>query len=60
MPFSLQVGEILGLWAAGSIAQRWGYKKTILGAHIMMIAVVSLSTSLASTNQDVCSVIDES
>jgi SP family general alpha glucoside:H+ symporter-like MFS transporter len=24
----VQVGEILGLWAAGIIADRWGYKKT--------------------------------
>lgn len=38
--YILQVGEILGLWVAGTIAQRFGYKKTILGAHIMMIAFV--------------------
>lgn len=36
----VQVGEILGLWAAGSLAQRFGYKKTMLGALIMMIAVI--------------------
>ncbi|KAH9209811.1 hypothetical protein DL95DRAFT_427989 [Leptodontidium sp. 2 PMI_412] len=26
------VGEILGLWAAGIIAERWGYKKTMIGS----------------------------
>lgn len=36
----VQVGEILGLWAAGSIAHRFGYKKTMGGALIMMIAVI--------------------
>lgn len=36
----VQVGEILGLWAAGSIAQHFGYKKTMLGALVMMIAVI--------------------
>ena len=38
----VQVGEILGLWAAGSIAERFGYKKTMLGALVMMIAVIFL------------------
>ena len=36
----VQVGEILGLWAVGSIAQRFGYKKTMLGALAMMIGVI--------------------
>ena len=37
---AVQVGEILGLWAAGSIAQRFGYKKTMFGALTMMISVI--------------------
>ena len=36
----VQVGEILGLWASGSIAQHFGYKKTMIGALIMMIGVI--------------------
>ena len=36
----VQVGEILGLWLAGSIAQRFGYKKTMLGALTLMIGVI--------------------
>lgn len=38
----VQVGEILGLWAAGIIAERFGYKKTMLGALVMMIGVIFL------------------
>ncbi|KAI5462753.1 putative maltose permease [Mariannaea sp. PMI_226] len=36
----VQVGEILGLWVAGSLAERYGYKKTMLGSLIMMILVI--------------------
>lgn len=37
---AVQVGEILGLWFAGIMAQRYGYKKTLLGALVFMIAVI--------------------
>lgn len=33
----VQVGEIVGLWVAGFIAERYGYKKTMLGALVMMV-----------------------
>ncbi|OAA54155.1 Sugar/inositol transporter [Niveomyces insectorum RCEF 264] len=37
-----QVGQILGLMAAGLIADRWGYRKTILGSLVLMIAFIFL------------------
>ena len=37
---AVQVGEILGLWVAGSLADRFGYRKTLLGAEVMMIGVI--------------------
>lgn len=37
---AVQVGEIFGLWIAGVIADRYGYKKTLFGAQVMMIAVI--------------------
>ena len=36
----VQVGEILGLFAAGTIAERFGYKKTMISALGMMIGVI--------------------
>jgi SP family general alpha glucoside:H+ symporter-like MFS transporter len=36
----VQVGEIAGLFAAGIVAEHWGYKKSILSAQIMMILVI--------------------
>ncbi len=36
----VQVGEIIGLWLAGTIAEKYGYKKTMLGSLIMMIGVI--------------------
>jgi MFS family permease len=36
----LQVGEVLGLWAAGLIAERWGYKKTMIGSLLFMNLVI--------------------
>ncbi len=36
----VQVGEIIGLWIAGWLAERYGYKMTLLGALIMMIGVI--------------------
>lgn len=36
----VQVGEIIGLWIAGMLAERFGYKKTMLGALVMMICVI--------------------
>lgn len=36
----MQVGEILGLWAAGLVAERWGYKKTMLGSLLFMNLVI--------------------
>ncbi|KAF3904066.1 hypothetical protein ABW20_dc0109632 [Dactylellina cionopaga] len=35
-----QVGQILGLMAAGILAERYGYKKTLLGALVAMIAFI--------------------
>ncbi len=35
-----QVGQILGLMAAGMIADRFGYRKTILGALVLMICFI--------------------
>src|SRR5690349_16572402 len=35
-----QVGQILGLMIAGQLAARWGYKKALIGALTMMIAVI--------------------
>lgn len=35
-----QVGQILGLMTAGVVAERYGYRKTILGAMVMMIAFI--------------------
>ncbi|KAH7369432.1 general substrate transporter [Plectosphaerella cucumerina] len=36
----VQVGQILGLMAAGIIAERYGYKKTIVGALIMLTGFI--------------------
>ncbi|KAF2169426.1 hypothetical protein M409DRAFT_65095 [Zasmidium cellare ATCC 36951] len=36
----VQIGEIIGLWVAGFLAERYGYKKTMLGALVMMIGVI--------------------
>ncbi|KAI0126166.1 putative maltose permease [Xylariales sp. AK1849] len=36
----VQIGEILGLWAAGIIADRYGYKKTMVGALVLMTLFV--------------------
>lgn len=33
----VQVGEIIGLWIAGVLAERYGYRKTMLGALVMMV-----------------------
>lgn len=35
-----RVGQIIGLWVAGISAERWGYKKTMLGALFTMILVI--------------------
>jgi MFS transporter, SP family, general alpha glucoside:H+ symporter len=35
-----QVGEILGLYAAGYIVDRWGYKKTMIGALFAMTCFI--------------------
>jgi MFS transporter, SP family, general alpha glucoside:H+ symporter len=40
---AVQVGEIIGLWIAGILAQRYGYKKTMIGALIFMVAVVFMN-----------------
>lgn len=37
-----QVGQIIGLLLAGIIADRYGYRKTLIGALIMMIGVIFL------------------
>ncbi|KAI1858801.1 uncharacterized protein JN550_012455 [Neoarthrinium moseri] len=36
----MQVGEIAGLWAAGIIADRYGYKKAMLGSLVLMTLAV--------------------
>lgn len=36
----VQVGQILGLMAAGVIAERYGYKKTILGSLLLLIGFI--------------------
>ncbi len=36
----VQVGEIIGLWLAGTLAEKYGYKKTMLGSLIMMIGII--------------------
>jgi SP family general alpha glucoside:H+ symporter-like MFS transporter len=36
----VQVGEIIGLWLASALADRYGYKKTMLGAELLMIGVI--------------------
>jgi MFS family permease len=36
----VQVGQILGLMAAGIIAEKYGYKKTIVGALIMLTGFI--------------------
>lgn len=38
----VQVGEIAGLFVAGVLADRWGYKKTMLLSQIMMVLVIFL------------------
>ncbi|RYO83877.1 hypothetical protein DL766_007101 [Monosporascus sp. MC13-8B] len=40
LPTGAQIGQILGLMTAGIIADRIGYKKTILGALVMMICFI--------------------
>lgn len=35
-----RVGQIIGLWVAGISAERWGYRKTMLGALFTMILVI--------------------
>lgn len=35
-----QVGEIIGLYIAGSLAERFGYRKTMLAAQALMVVVV--------------------
>ncbi|KAH8892330.1 putative maltose permease [Thozetella sp. PMI_491] len=35
-----QVGQILGLWAAGIAAERWGYKKTMIVSLVLMIGAI--------------------
>ncbi|EGX54362.1 hypothetical protein AOL_s00004g11 [Orbilia oligospora ATCC 24927] len=35
-----QVGQILGLMIAGVVAERYGYKKTLLGALVLMIGFI--------------------
>lgn len=37
-----QVGQIMGLMIAGLVAARWGYKKTLIGALVLMMALVFL------------------
>lgn len=37
---AVQVGEIVGLWIAGYAAERFGYKKTILASHFLIIAFI--------------------
>lgn len=36
----VQIGEIVGLYVAGTLAERFGYKKTMIGALILMIGVI--------------------
>lgn len=36
----VQVGQILGLAATGIIAERYGYKKTIVGSLLMLIGFI--------------------
>ncbi|KAI1343234.1 putative maltose permease [Xylariaceae sp. FL0016] len=38
----VQVGEIAGLWVAGIVADRWGYKRTLLCAQVLMVLAVFL------------------
>ncbi|KAK8055977.1 Maltose permease MAL31 [Apiospora rasikravindrae] len=35
-----QVGEIVGLYLAGIMAEKYGYKKTLLGSLVFMISVI--------------------
>lgn len=37
---AVQVGEIIGLWIAGIAAERWGYKKVLLAAHVLIICFI--------------------
>lgn len=37
-----QIGQICGLMIAGIIVDRLGYKKTLIGAHLIMIGVIFL------------------
>ena len=34
------VGEILGLWGAGLLAERYGYKKTLMGCLLFLICAI--------------------
>ncbi|KAK7940979.1 uncharacterized protein PG986_013366 [Apiospora aurea] len=36
----VQVGEIIGLYLAGILAERYGYKKTLLGSLVFIILVI--------------------
>lgn len=36
----VQVGQILGLMAAGAIAERYSYKKMIVGALVLLIGFI--------------------
>jgi MFS transporter, SP family, general alpha glucoside:H+ symporter len=37
-----QVGSIIGLWANGIISEKFGYRKTMLGSLVLMIAFIFL------------------
>lgn len=38
----VQVGQILGLMAAGVVAERYGYKKTIVGSLLLLIGLIAI------------------
>lgn len=42
------VGEILGLMVTGVVAERYGYRKTIAGALIMVVRQLVRASSTAS------------
>ena len=37
-------GEILGLWAAGIVQERYGYKKTLMGALVLITGAIFITT----------------
>ncbi|KND87939.1 Maltose permease MAL31 [Tolypocladium ophioglossoides CBS 100239] len=37
---AVQVGEIVGLWIAGHVAERYGYRRTMLGADLFMVGAI--------------------